>query len=175
MPLQSAFTLSAVQPESDNYDPSAPDAPTVFAELRANGAANGPAPNWRMADQVANDEVIIGNSAADPSDQSDITNFWDQMYNHSSLTIRVFPYNLRDDHQLLLVFGFKRRDVPELSSVQFFVGAGWVATESIDDDFETIALLLDGPFGSSVSVSARLASQWGRSGVGFRGLEGFII
>ncbi len=172
MPLQAAFALSATNPPSNGPNPGGPDAPHVDAYLSAYGIYAAEIGGHSLPDQVANDEIIIGFDPVDPADENDITH-WSQMSQRNTIQCHIVGHNLHDDHQYLLICGFKKRIAPVI--VQFFVGSEWVLSEPIDDDTETVALLLDAPVSSWLFVKARLASQNPVARVGFTGIEGFIL
>lgn len=174
MPLEPAFTLSATNPYSNGYDAGAPTASYVTAHVSGYGVFAGSSTPWELSAQFANDEVIIGYDPVDPADENDITDVYSQLMQRNTFRCYIYGYNVRDDHQYLLVFGFKKRAYLA-ATVQFFVGTEWVLSETIDDDTETVALLLDAPGPGSVFVYARLASQSVMARVGLTGIEGFII
>lgn len=174
MPLEPAFALSATNPVSHGYNPQTPTAPYAIGYLHGYGVYAGSGGQWRLPDQVANDEMIIGHDPVDPADENDITDIESQLRRRNTLWCQIYGNNVRSDHQYLLVFGFKKRTTAAVT-VQFFVGTEWVLSESIDDDTETVALLLDAPGPGLVFVYARLASQSASARVGLTGIEGFII
>ncbi len=79
------------------------------------------------------------------------------------------------DHQILVVWGLKKYSSLE-PAAQFFVGTEFVRSEPIDDEKETIALLLDSPGEGYVYLSlyCRLAGNPYDKAY-FTGVEGFIL
>lgn len=178
MPLDPAFRLSATNPRSYGYDPEAPDAPFVSARIEGFGISVGSWAPFHLPAQVDNDELILGCDPSDPADENDITVWSSQIQRRSVVGCYVYGSNVRDDQQYLFVFGFKKRTLTGGALgpyVQFFVGTEWVQTAKIDDQTETVALLVDaGP--GTVTVWARLAASIAEfAQVGFTGVEGFII
>lgn len=175
MPLEPAFVVSATSPVSTGYVPGAPGSPFVNAWLTGFGVlAEAGSSSASLPGQLANDEMILGYDPVDPADENGITDEVSQLKRHNTFWCAIDGHNVRDDHQYLLIYGFKRRSAGG-ATVQFFVGSEWVLSESIDNDTETIALLLDAPGPGWVYVYARLASEvyWAR--VGLTGIEGFLI
>jgi hypothetical protein len=129
--------------------------------------------------------LIIGNDAVDLDDTS-LTPYPEQMWRRCFIEVGLHGYNLSDDHQILLVFGFKKRGWG--SAMQFFVGTEWVHSEPIENDTETIALLVDAssatqyfhrvtgdPVFRYLELHARLAAEDFSGRVGFTGVEGFVL
>ena len=174
MTLTPFFNLSPNNPYIYTYDSTQPNDPYVYARLTTYGGwTTSYDPNTLPA-QHTNDEIILGLDPADPADENDITNYWDDVYRRSAAYFYVGTYNVPAASQLLLVFGFRGRTA---ANIQFFIGPDFVRSEPIRyNTDETVALTIDIPttnFG--VAVYARLASaSWGAR-VGVLGVTGYLI
>ena len=151
---------------------------TPYGSLRSFGGLTFSSAPYRLPDQAANDELLLGYAAADPSDENDITNHVDQIYRRNVAGLTVGLRNLKGDEQILLVYGLKR--VATNTVAQLFVGTEFLRSEAIDDSAETVALLIDSPSAgnSYLAVYLRIAGEvdgqyWARAF--FTGVEGFII
>jgi hypothetical protein len=173
MALEPALVLSAVNPFWSGYDPASPTAPHVNAALFSFGGFTMGVSPYGVSDQVSNDELIIGYDPADPADENDLTSINDDICRRSAISVAIHGANVTADHQYLLVFGLaKHRGTP---IAQFFVGTKWVKSETIDNDTETVALLIDAPGPGRVPVRMRLAANDSYAVLGITGIEGFII
>ncbi len=176
MALTPAFVVSAASPTASGYDPASPDAPYAYGNLSSYGGLTYGSPPYRLPDQAANDELFLGFSAADPSDENNITNYVDQIFGRNVVALHLGFLNMKGDEQILLVYGLRRYNN---AVAQFFVGTEFVQAQPIDDPTETIALLVDVPGAAFfLSVYLRIAGQsdgqWFARAL-FTGVEGFII
>jgi hypothetical protein len=178
MPLQSAFTISATNPHHIGYDPASPNSPYLRASLYSfGGFTHSHLGGLTLSDQVATDTLIVGRDVADPADENNITDYATDIYHYSSFLVAVSGGGLTTDNQYLLVFGLKRPALSYSPVAQFFVGTEWVRSVSIDDDEETVALLIDTPDSAYgwVAVYVRLASDVAVDLLGLTGVEGYLL
>ena len=123
-------------------------------------------------------ELIIGFDPVDPADENDITNLFDGLLGRNSYHMRVLALDVGADDQFLFVFGFTNPAAGIFPAVvQFFVGAEWVLSEPIDDEVETVALLVDSPGDgdTSLNIFIRLAADLPQARIGLTGIEGFLL
>jgi hypothetical protein len=191
MPLQPAFALSANSPHFSGYT-SGSEGVYVNGYLKTGGGHTSWSGQLSPAGQLANDEILIGGDAVDP-DNTSVSPMTEELFTRSYVDTSLYLYNVRDDQQLLLVFGFRRQASYLEQAIQFFIGSAWAATEyvsseAVDDETETIALLVDVSSASKLynadsgefichqlDVYARLAARHRQAAMFFTGVQGFII
>lgn len=176
MALTAQFSISAANPSGHGY--SGAGNPYLFGGLLSYGGYTSLGTRYRLGDQYSNDELIIGFDPVDLADESDITNYIDDLYRRNTYRLLVGAYDVRADHQFLFVFGFTNPAAGIFpAGVQFFVGAEWVQSEPIDDDVETVALLVDSPGDgfTSFDIFIRLAAEAPYARIGLTGIEGFLL
>ena len=177
MSLTPHFVVSPASPYANGYDPANPNAPYAqYAFLNSYGGVAEASSPARLPDQAANDELLLGYNAVDPSDENNITNYVDQIFGRNVVALHLGFLNMKGDEQILLVYGLRKYTN---AVAQFFVGTEFVQAQPIDDPTETIALLVDVPGAAFfLSVYLRIAGEsdgryWARAF--FTGVEGFII
>jgi len=180
MALDTFFSLSALHPVVDTYNPGRPNDPMAQAMLYSYGGHTKYYNPYSLQSQTDNDLLIIGNNPVDPSDENDLTNVVDQIYRRNVFIIVFRGVNIPNNRQYLLIFelsNMANTNVFGLPNAQFFVGNKWVRTEVLLTQQERVAILFDAPTGKYVFnwVAVRLASSYSFSLLGLRCVDCHLI
>jgi len=179
MAMDPFFSLTPQAPFVYSYDAAAPAAPYAMASLASYGGLSWSFDPYRLQDQVANDELIVGRDAV-PLEHRTMASFTNDLYRRCGFSVGWYGYNIPPDGQFLVVVQLRGiRD----ATAQFFVGTEFVRAEAIAGDAH-VALLIDVPqpvetTGSlvitQVSMGIRLASSWPDARLGFRGVVCYLM
>lgn len=172
MALQPFFSLSASNPSMNTYDPANPDAPHCWAGLQQFGGVALQYAYWRLADQLSNDELIMGYNAV-PLDDTDLSS-GGHPFKSCNTRIYISAHNVSTENQFLLVS--QLRAIQGNPTAQFFIGASLVDTAELAG-IEQHALLLDCPSGpyAGIDVYIRLASPIWTAAMGFQGIDCYLL
>ena len=171
-PLTPFFSFSASSPLAYTYDAANPSAAWAYGYLYSYGGLTGPYPPYRLGDQSANDEILVGYDPVDPTDQT-ITNTLTDVWGRSCIQIQFAGVNVSTENQYLLLFAL--RGLSGSPTAQFFVNGTLVDTEALAGD-EHVAVLLDCPgpnIYTTVYVRLASASYWAR--MGFKGMDCYLL
>ena len=155
MALEPFFSLTPLSPSTYTYDPAQPDAPHVYAAMRTFGGHTRQSPPYSLADQAANDEIILGYDAVELDDQ-EILSDDEHVFRRSAAYFWFHPYNVTADNQYLLVFGL--RDHGHRPDVQFFIGLDFIRQDTVANWNEQIAILIDAVPNQRVNLFMRVAA-----------------
>lgn len=174
MALDTLFSLSALNPLVNGYDPANPNDPYANAYLFSYGGNTRHVSRYTLQNQANDDQIVIGVDPVSLGDEDDIASFDAQIYRRCAIQVVFYGYNVTSAQQYLLIFGLRTLDGG--TSAQFFVGTDWVRTEPLSATDEQVALLIDVP-GNDVAVHlfVRLAAASAYSAMGFRGMDCYLI
>lgn len=142
MPISSFISLSPNQPYANTYDPANPGNPWAYGYLLTfGGIASFYPPAFRLPGQHALDELVLGYSPADPTDQV-INDLSSDVYAHSCLYAYIGLRNVKATDQFLLLFGV--RAVLGSPDAQFFIGSEMMHTQPLAGD-DQVAIIVDSP------------------------------
>ena len=172
-------TLTPSVTIATSYDSENPTAPYMTGYLSTWGGVIRAGTGFTLADQCSADEVLLGVSVAAVDDHTIDS---PQEFNRNSTVFvsMAFEYT-PDDMQVLTVFKFRQVSYSDQAVLQFFVWDGWVRDAVMDNEVETVALLLDVPprpdpaLAASVSVYARVGGPSAGTFVAFTGFEAFLL
>jgi len=176
MALQPFFSLTPASPLTSNYDPANPNAAYATGYLYSYGGHTRAFSPYRLGDQNTNDEIILGFSPVDPTDQN-IESAINDIYRRCTIRASFVGHNVTTANQYLLLFALRRLSLFASVSAQFFVGADLVHTEqfpAVGD--QQVAILFDTP-GSGIytDIYVRLASQDFDAIMGFLGMDCYLL
>jgi len=171
MSLNPFFSLTPNNPYANTYDAANPNAPYAYGILHAWGGNSSPHSPYRLPDQLANDEIIVGYDPVAPGDGT-INSAVDDLYRRCTIYAYFYGNNVATDNQYLLLAQLNGLSA---ATAQFFVGTELVREEAISGE-EQVAVLIDVP-GSGVGVSffIRLASATYYARMGFKGLDCYLL
>ena len=174
MALTPDLVLSAANP-SDFTAGSPSTAPYLVGYLHSYGGSTFTSQQHTLPDQAGNDELLLGYTAADPTDENDITDWWAQIPGQNAVQLSLGLRNLEGDEQVLLIYGLKKGPFGD-SVAQFFVGVEFLRSAVIDDSNEAVAILVDAPSAgdSWMTLYLRIAGP-AHATAFFTGVEAFII
>lgn len=176
MALQPFFSLTASSPFTSTYDPATPSAAYATGYLYSYGGHTRAFSPYRLGDQSTNDEIILGFSPVDPTDQN-IESMIDDIYRRCTIRASFAGYNVTTANQYLLLFALRRLSLFASVSAQFFVGANLVHMEEFTGvGDQQVAILFDTP-GSGIytDIYVRLASLDFDANMGFQGMDCYLL
>ena len=172
MSLDPFFSLTPNNPLANTYDAANPNAPWAYGYFYSfGGFSYGGFSPYRLQDQSANDEIIVGYDPVAPGDGT-INSISDDFYRRCTIYAYFYGTNVATDNQYLLL---AQLNGLYQATAQFFVGTELVREEAISGE-EQVAVLMDVP-GSGVLVNfyIRLASTSSYASMGFKGLDCYLL
>jgi len=155
MSITPFISLSPNEPSAYTYDAANPGNPYAAGYLYTYGGITLGGSPYRLPDQHASDELVLGYSPADPTEQV-INDYPSDVYARSCLQAIFYLSNVKTTDQFLLLFGV--RAAFGYPHAQFFIGTEMVHSQSLAGD-DQVAIIVDSP-GTSATLYAyvRLAS-----------------
>lgn len=176
MALQPFFSLTPSSPLANTYDPANPSAAYASGYLSSYGGHTRSFSPFRLGDQNTNDEIILGFSPVDPTDQN-IGSVINDIYRRCTIRVLFAGYNVTTANQYLLLFALRRLSLFASVSAQFFVATDLVHMEQFTGvGDQQVAILFDTPgSGGAIDIYVRLASPDFDAKMGFQGMDCYLL
>lgn len=172
MALETFFSLTPNSPQVCTYNPSNPNAPYTYAHLYSYGGNTKYYGDYRLAGQYNNNEIILGYDPVGLSEQT-ITNWRNDVARRNAIYFNFYQRNVSSENQFLLLLALRGLDGNP--NAQFFIGTDLIRTEPLAGD-ERVAILMDClPGDTIVHVYVRLASDTYWAGMGFKGVDCYLL